>query len=799
MRQMTRAILLTPALIGLTLHPARAEEPFTPPEPVCGEFEYVQEDGGVTARIVTEDCVEADRTRRDTAPAPRRRAGPGPAALGLAVVGVGLALAGAGGGGSSSGKLSPPPPPPKQPLASDMSDPAAWRGAEFRRQYGLGLIGVEHRYAKGATGQGTLGVIYDSGIDLDHYDVGGIRRDLSHSYGDTPDDLSDRDGHGTHVYGIAGARRNGRGIHGVAPDAQFMILKSNVGARPATEILVDFNDALDRSIAAGAVAMNNSWGLVIADPTHPDGRRGGLTRDVPSLDALRATFGPDTLAAVKAVSGTGLSVIFATGNDGASDASIMAGLPHFLPELQDNWIAVTALEDGRSLTTARIADRANRCGAARDWCLAAPGTDILSLGATGPDGLATKSGTSMAAPHVTGAVLVLKSQFPELTPREVHAILFDTAVDLGAPGTDPVYGRGALNLNEALAPQGDLMVELGARVDDRAVPLATSWIAESAITGDALAQALAGHTALVTDRYDRGYAARLGHRVATLPDGISPGAQSRLAAAMIPAITHAPDMPLGVRLDPYGPGFDITRVAHADPVLALTGPGAGFSARISSGDLILRMAHGHTADSTAVSLGLARVFPAGHVFGLTVGRLGERNGVLGATGSGAFGRLRARTLYGRVESDLGLGPRTLLTASVTAAVTDFKGDGLLARGGVDSLGVSLGLTWEDALARGDHLSLALARPFSVSGGDVTLAAGRGISAAEPGGRTNRVHLTRTRVPLGDAQRAPDLHIGYVHRLGDGQSTRMALTFGAVANLSGRPDLAAARAGLTIGF
>ena len=94
MRQMTRAILLTPALIGLTLHPARAEETFTPPTRICGEFEYVREDGGVTARLITEDCVEADRTRPGAKPARRGRAGPGPAALGLAVVGVGLALAG---------------------------------------------------------------------------------------------------------------------------------------------------------------------------------------------------------------------------------------------------------------------------------------------------------------------------------------------------------------------------------------------------------------------------------------------------------------------------------------------------------------------------------------------------------------------------------------------------------------------------------------------------------------------------------------------------------------------------------
>ena len=40
-----------------------------------------------------------------------------------------------------------------------------------------------------------------------------------------------------------------------------------------------------------------------------------------------------------------------------------------------------------------------------------------------------------------------------MTTPEVHQILFDTAVDLGAPGLDTIFGHGALNFNEALAPQ----------------------------------------------------------------------------------------------------------------------------------------------------------------------------------------------------------------------------------------------------------------------------------------------------------------------------------------------------------
>ena len=131
-----------------------------------------------------------------------------------------------------------------------------------------------------------------------------------------------------------------------------------------------------------------------------------------------------------------------------------------------------------------------------------------------------------------GAILVLKSQHPELTTPEIHRILFDTAVDLGAPGVDPVFGQGALNLGEAMTPQGTMTVELGSQVDESTVPLSASWIAESAITGGTLAAALSGQSVLVTDRYDRGYLASLGPRVVT--GSFSEGYASRSCGCVFP-------------------------------------------------------------------------------------------------------------------------------------------------------------------------------------------------------------------------------------------------------------------------
>ena len=427
-----------------------------------------------------------------------------------------------------------PPVVVPQVKPSPSADPAWWRTAEFNNQYALGMIGVEHRYAAGATGKGTLGAIYDSGIDLDHEDVGRIRLDLSHYYNSIRffsnriGDSRNQNGHGTAVYGIAGASRNGTGIHGVAPDAQFMILKQRW-----LPTYNDFYDALGRVTRAGVDAMNNSWGWPenIVDSTYtPEELLTSFQRIGPVVtEQLRRT--------IKA----GVSIVFATGNEFKTQPQNFAALPVAMPELEKIWIAVTALNDAGDLTSPTLdkAPFANACGVAMNWCLAAPGVNITSLKLGG--GTRNFGGTSAATPHVTGAILVLKSQFPELSTPEIHKILFDTAVDLGAPGVDAVFGHGALNLGEALAPQGEMMVELGEQVNHETRPLSYSFLRESPVTGGTFGTALSDQDVLVTDRYYRGYFANLGPRIVSDSFIESPEMHAGLAAAFRAHVIRIPD------------------------------------------------------------------------------------------------------------------------------------------------------------------------------------------------------------------------------------------------------------------
>ena len=77
----------------------------------------------------------------------------------------------------------------------------------------------------------------------------------------------------------------------------------------------------------------------------------------------------------------------------------------------------------------------------------APGQNVRS--AWGEDDFNTISGTSMASPHVSGAVLLLKEAFPFLSGQEILLALYNTATDLGEEGEDNTFGMGLIDVYAA--------------------------------------------------------------------------------------------------------------------------------------------------------------------------------------------------------------------------------------------------------------------------------------------------------------------------------------------------------------
>ena len=69
------------------------------------------------------------------------------------------------------------------------------------------------------------------------------------------------------------------------------------------------------------------------------------------------------------------------------------------------------------------------------------------------------SGTSFAAPRVSGAAALVRQKFPNLTGIQIKQVLLQTATDLGASGPDNIYGYGKLNLENAMSPQGRVIAK----------------------------------------------------------------------------------------------------------------------------------------------------------------------------------------------------------------------------------------------------------------------------------------------------------------------------------------------------
>ena len=156
------------------------------------------------------------------------------------------------------------------------------------------------------------------------------------------------------------------------------------------------------------------------------------------------------------------------GSDDCADYNSIGGwmvAPLFEPGLLGKWLVVGALDRNGG-----IARFSNGCGEARNWCLFAPGEDLR----VGPNEALT--GTSFAAPMVSGALAVLKSRLPGMPMAVVQAVLLYSADPLGSRVSNPdepdaVYGWGRLNLGRAVAMQGTVALPFSVAGTAQAAPL----------------------------------------------------------------------------------------------------------------------------------------------------------------------------------------------------------------------------------------------------------------------------------------------------------------------------------------
>jgi subtilisin family serine protease len=277
------------------------------------------------------------------------------------------------------------------------------------------LIGAPNVWHDGYTGEGIGLAVLDTGIDLGHPDFRGRIAGVADFTGEG---VSDLNGHGTHVAGIAcgdGYAHGGKYI-GVAPRAQLYVAK--VLDRQGLAFMSDVMAGIDWVVKQNVQVMN----LSLSGPPSGDG-----------TDALSET--------CDLVVERGFVICCAAGNSGPRPGSIGA------PGCARQVITVGASTDEDTVLEASSRGPTTDGRVKPD--LLFPGSGIVSCRARDtslgePLDLAytQASGTSMATPHAAGVAALLLEADPGLTPAEIKQLMMNTAADLGLEENTAGAGRG---------------------------------------------------------------------------------------------------------------------------------------------------------------------------------------------------------------------------------------------------------------------------------------------------------------------------------------------------------------------
>ncbi len=336
-----------------------------------------------------------------------------------------------------------------KPVSIKRDDPA--QEAINSVEPGLKIINADKLWAMGITGQGRIVMGIDTGVDPTHpalsYKWRGTHVSADQAWFDPTGGSSspeDCDGHGTHTMGTMTGYVEGGDTVGVAIGAEWIASNSLCGGSPHTSnSIASFEWAMNPDQDVNTIddmpdAINNSW----YDPSISD------ECDNVWVDCFNA------------VEATGIAVVFSAGNSGPNSQTITT--PKNINTNTTNVWATAAINGANYLNGSNdpIASFSSRGPSVCDGEgplkikpeASAPGDDVRSSYPGG--GYSLLSGTSMAAPHVTGAIALLRQFAPTLTGKQIKEALYATAKDLGTEGEDNTYGVGLIDLYAAFLSLG---------------------------------------------------------------------------------------------------------------------------------------------------------------------------------------------------------------------------------------------------------------------------------------------------------------------------------------------------------
>jgi len=389
--------------------------------------------------------------------------------------------------------------------------------SEYNNQGGLTLIGAGSINDAGYTGKDVNVAVVDSGVDQWHPEF----RDSNNNYvnlgvavnysGSSTNGWYDGFGHGTHVASIIAGEKDGSGIRGVAYEADIYSYKifNDSGTNGLT------TDSLWSSMVArhetdSIKVSNNSWGSGAYD-----------TNDL-TLAQIEADI-PNTLDAYQSAVAAGTIFVWAAGNGtpgvniGWTETTYNAGLPYRVSDIEDGWLAVVAVDLNKKEPI-----YSNRCGLAADWCVAAPGggddpdNDGIYAAKTNTSTYIRYSGTSMAAPHVSGIIATTIERFPALTAAEIRTRILtnasytgltdvndNAASSLTTAQKEAIWGQGFVTSDSTLARIGSFVYSKTLNYyDDNNIDLSDGKISLPSSLSNNIYSQLANEDFVVFDSFD---------------------------------------------------------------------------------------------------------------------------------------------------------------------------------------------------------------------------------------------------------------------------------------------------------
>lgn len=264
------------------------------------------------------------------------------------------------------------------------------RKKDTKAPYGVDMIKAKNIWDQSQKGEGIKIAVIDSGCDINHEslknNIVGVRN-FTDEDGKNPDVVIDRVGHGTHVTGTIVANGENNTIVGVSPNAQIYSLKAidRTGSGKVSWVVNAIYYAIDKNVDIISMSL-------------------GMPKGSEKLEK-----------AVREAINKNILVVCAAGNDGDGDSS---DFEYSYPAAYVDVISVGAVD--------KKGVPASFSNANLGVDVVAPGVSILS---TYPNNqFAILSGTSMATPHVSGSLALLKNwsknEFQRnLTQRELYAQL----------------------------------------------------------------------------------------------------------------------------------------------------------------------------------------------------------------------------------------------------------------------------------------------------------------------------------------------------------------------------------------